>query len=381
MNKIADPLRLVISGGGTGGHIYPALAIADAVKTYQPEADILFVGAKGRMEMEKVPQAGYPIEGLWISGLQRRLTAKNLLFPLKILASLKKSREIIRRFKPQVAVGVGGYASGPLLKMAEIHRIPTLLQEQNGYAGLTNKWLAKKASKICVAYPNMGRFFPEDKIVFTGNPVRNDLLDLHKIREKALKNYGFTAERPILFVFGGSLGARTLNQTMLAHVSHLHEKGIQVIWQTGKANFKPIHRELEANFSLLQGGVVLLPFIDKMAYAYAAADLVVARAGALSISELALAQKASILVPSPHVAEDHQTKNAKALADKNAAVLVSDADAPQKLVPKVIEILENPQQKIALQTRIATFAKPEAARDIAKEIFKLSGKYCVTKVD
>lgn len=359
----------MISGGGTGGHIYPAIAIADAVKAIDKDAEILFVGAQGKMEMEKIPKAGYHIEGLWISGLQRRLTAKNLLFPVKVVHSSLKALQIINQFKPDIAVGVGGYASGPLLRMAEMKGIPTLLQEQNGYAGLTNKLLAKKANKICVAYPNMENYFPKDKIVFTGNPVRTDIMELESIKTEALAHYGFTPDKPILFVFGGSLGARTFNECMLDGVKSLTEEGIQVIWQTGKNNYGAIKSKMEGKEN---SNLVLLPFIEKMQLAYACADLVIARAGALSISELCLAQKATILVPSPNVAEDHQTKNAKALVSESATVLITDKEAKEKLVNTAIELLKDEEKRNTLQENIKKLAKPNAAKDIAHEVFRLS---------
>ncbi len=358
----------MISGGGTGGHVYPAIAIADAVRAYDPHANILFVGAKGRMEMEKVPSAGYSIEGLWISGLQRRLTLKNLSFPFKLIHSSWKAHQIIRRFKPNVAVGVGGYASGPLLRMAALQGIPTLLQEQNGYAGLTNRLLAAKAQRICVAYPHMENYFPKEKIIFTGNPVRSDIIALEHLRKEAFAHFGLQPDAPVLFVFGGSLGARTFNQSMEAGVQRLLDKGYQVIWQTGRNNYEAIAQRVAT-----QQGLVLLPFVEKMQYAYACADVVVARAGALSISELCLAQKATILVPSPNVAEDHQTKNAMALVNEQAAVLVTDREAADKLVDSALELLQDEPKRQLLVKNIARFGKPNAAKEIAQQIFKLAG--------
>ena len=328
------------------------------------------MGALGKMEMEKVPKAGYQIEGLWISGLQRRLTLKNLLFPIKLLHSSLRARQIISEFKPDVAIGVGGFASGPLLRMAELKGIPTLLQEQNGYAGLTNKLLAAKAHKICVAYPNMEKYFPKDKIIFTGNPVRTDIMELKALKEEALKHYGFTANKPVLFIFGGSLGARTFNECLEASANLLMEEGFQVIWQTGKNNFEAINQRMKHPPKEL----VILPFIEKMELAYACADLVVARAGALSISELCLAQKATILVSSPNVAEDHQTKNAMALVKENAAELISDKEAKEKLINTAIALLKNKERRTILEKNIKAFGKPNAATDIATEIFRLVEK-------
>lgn len=365
------PLKVIISGGGTGGHVYPAIAIADAIKSLQPAADILFVGAQGKMEMEKVPEAGYPIEGLWISGLQRKLTADNLLFPFKLISSLLKARGIIGRFKPDVVVGVGGYASGPIMKAANRAGIPTIIQEQNGYAGLTNKLLAQQALRVCVAYPGMERYFPAQKLQFTGNPVRRDILSLQGLREPAAAHFGLAHDRPTLLVIGGSLGALTLNESMAAGVDRLLAAGVQVIWQTGKFYYE----RYAAQFGNRQAeGLLLLPFLSRMDYAYACSDVVVSRAGALSISELCLAAKPSILVPSPNVAEDHQTKNAQALLGEDAALLVRDVEAREQLVDVALSLLQDPARQQQLSEAIARLGKPDAALDIARVVLQAAGR-------
>ncbi len=360
--------RVVISGGGTGGHIYPAIAIAGALKEMLPSVEILFVGALGRMEMEKVPKAGYEIIGLPIAGIQRRLTWKNLLFPFKLFKSMNKARAIIKDFKPDVAIGVGGYASGPLLRAAASMGVPTLLQEQNSYAGLTNKWLAKKATTICVAYDQMEKYFPKEKIVFTGNPVRKDILEIDNKREEALKHFGLNAQKPIVLVIGGSLGALTINESIGADLAKFEEQGVQVIWQTGKS-FKSKAQELTAPYSA--EGIKAYEFIYEMDLAYAAADLVVSRAGALSISELCLVRKPVVLVPSPNVAEDHQTKNANALVSKNAAIIVRDDEARDVLVEKVLYLLLDSENCQEMVDNIKGMAKPEAAKSIAEEVSKI----------
>lgn len=365
-----QPYRMIISGGGTGGHIYPAIAIANAFKERFPDAEILFVGAKGRMEMEKVPQAGYQIEGLWISGLQRRLTLDNLSFPLKVIHSLLKSRKIINRMKPDVVVGVGGYASGPLLRVATKKGIPAVIQEQNSYAGLTNKLLAKKVKKICVAYPNMEQFFPAEKVRLTGNPVRKDIADLVGKKEKALAHFGFSKEQPVLMILGGSLGARTLNDTMVKGLDVLKENGTQVIWQCGKFYFDEMRLKLEEKPN---EQIKLFQFLKEMDLAYAAADVVISRAGALSVSELSIAAKPTLFVPSPNVAEDHQTKNAKAMVDQDAAILVKDSDARQVLIDEALALLNNTDRQAELSQNIKALAKPNAANEIVNEIVELIG--------
>lgn len=361
MNR-ASVVNIIISGGGTGGHVFPAIAIADAIRQKVPGAEILFVGAMGRMEMDLVPKAGYRIEGLWISGFQRSLSVKNLLFPLKLAHSLLRARSILQRFRPDVAIGVGGFASGPLLEMAVRMGIPAVIQEQNSYAGATNRILARKVQKICVAYPDMGRYFPADKLVLTGNPVRGTLFAQKISKEEAAAHFGLDPSRPIVLLFGGSLGALTLNTAMEEATQILRNNpAVQVIWQCGKT-----HHD---RFSTCQAAqlpqVVVRPFLDRMDMAYAAADVVVCRAGALTISELALAGKAAILVPSPHVAEDHQRKNAQALVDKHAAILVLDADAGKNLWPEILHLLADANVRSVLEQRIKSLGKPNAAADIA----------------
>ncbi|MBC5775006.1 undecaprenyldiphospho-muramoylpentapeptide beta-N-acetylglucosaminyltransferase [Pontibacter sp. KCTC 32443] len=368
MPNIQRPYRIIISGGGTGGHIYPAVAIANQIKAINPESEILFVGAQGRMEMTRVPEAGYKIIGLWISGLQRRLTMDNLSFPLKVLSSIRKSHKIIKDFKPDAVVGVGGYASGPLLYAATAQGIPSLIQEQNSYAGITNKLLAKRVNKVCVAYENMGSFFPADKLVLTGNPVRQDILDVSAKRKEALLHFGLTSEKKTILVIGGSLGARTINQSIAAGLKQITDAGYQLIWQTGKG-FYAEAKGLEKNYT--DQGVRVFDFIKRMDLAYAAADIVVSRAGALSISELCLAAKPAILVPSPNVAEDHQTKNAMALVQQHAAILVRDAEASQKLVQATLQLAQNEQEQKQLSENIKTMARPNAAADIVNELVKL----------
>jgi UDP-N-acetylglucosamine--N-acetylmuramyl-(pentapeptide) pyrophosphoryl-undecaprenol N-acetylglucosamine transferase len=354
------PPKVIISGGGTGGHIFPAIAIARAIKAKYPEADILFVGAKGRMEMEKVPKAGFPIEGLWISGLQRRLTVDNLSFPLKVLSSLLKANRIVSRFKPDIAIGVGGYASGPLLRVAAARGIPSLIQEQNSFPGITNRLLAGKVNRICVAYEGLERWFPVEKIVLTGNPVRSEVLGPVD-KAKALAHFGLNPDRPVLLVSGGSLGARTINESIESGLDLLAEAGIQVIWQTGKTYF-------ERARSLGNHRVKVFEFIYEMDLAYAAADIIVSRAGAMSISELCVIGKPCILVPSPNVAEDHQTKNARALSDRGAAVLVKDAEAREVLTARILELMEDETGRASLSSAIRLMALPDATERILREV-------------
>lgn len=366
--KTSQPYRVIISGGGTGGHIYPAIAIADALKELHPDTEILFVGAENRMEMQKVPEAGYQIEGLNIAGLQRRLTLENLAFPFKLFGSIRKAGAIVSRFKPHVVVGVGGYASGPLVYAATRRGVPGLLQEQNSYAGLTNKWLAKQVDKICVAYPHMEQYFPSPKLVFTGNPVRKDISNLASRKAEALEFFGLSADKKVLLVLGGSLGARTLNEGIKKGLQELQDAGTQLIWQTGKFYYDSLVEQLG---TAPGDGIKMMPFIKEMQLAYAAADVVVSRAGALSITELCLAAKPSILVPSPNVAEDHQTKNAMSLVRRQAAELVTDAEAPQFLVRKTLALLEDEARQKLLSRNMEKLAKPDAARHIAEEIIKL----------
>ncbi len=354
--------RFIISGGGTGGHIFPAISIANAIKAKEPEAEILFVGAENRMEMERVPAAGYRIVGLPICGFDRRHLLKNVKTLCKLLRSLRMARRVVKDFRPDAAVGVGGYASGPLLRAAASLGVPCYLQEQNSYAGMTNKWLAAKAKRICVAYQGMDKFFPADKIVLTGNPVRQDLLQAAGLKQEALAYYGLQPDRPVMLVVGGSLGAGSINQAVMAHLDELENSPVQVLWQTGKYYYKNIMAALEGR-SLKQ--VHVTQFVDRMDYAYAMSDLVVSRAGASSISELCLLGKACILVPSPNVAEDHQTKNAMALVKENAALMVTDAQAKEALVPTALQLLSNPARLEALRQSIARLALPDAAEKIA----------------
>ncbi|MEM7161056.1 MAG: undecaprenyldiphospho-muramoylpentapeptide beta-N-acetylglucosaminyltransferase [Bacteroidota bacterium] len=362
--------RVIISGGGTGGHIFPAIAIADALKKQNSSTEILFVGAKGKMEMKKVPEAGYPIEGLNIVGIQRKITLKNLLVPFKIIQSLKRARGIIRNFSPQVAVGVGGYASGPLLRAAANKGLPTLIQEQNSYPGITNRILARKAKKICVAFDGMDNYFPKEKLVITGNPVRQNVVDLEGKKERALSHFKLSAERKTLLVIGGSLGARTLNNSLLSHLEKIKESGIQVLWQTGKYYFADAK---EQSNSFDYDGIRTLEFIREMDLAYALADLTISRAGAMSISELSLTKMPSILVPSPNVTEDHQTKNAQALLSKGAALLVRDENAQEELIPLAIELIQDEDKLRDMSQKAGELAKENAAGRIAKEIFELIG--------
>ncbi len=360
--------RFIISGGGTGGHIFPAIAIANEIKRKRPESSILFVGAIGKMEMEKVPESGYDIKGLEIVGLQRKLTLKNLLFPFKLIKSLVNAKKIVKEFNPDIAIGVGGYASGPTLRVTGKMGIPTLLQEQNSYAGLTNKLLAKKARVICVAYERMEQFFPIEKIKLTGNPVRNDILDLKDKREAAIQHFDLADNKKTILIIGGSLGARTINDSVKNGLSEFANSPYQLIWQTGSYYFEDIKNAVNASNC---DSVHPFKFIKKMDLAYAAADVIISRAGALSVSELCLVKKPVILVPSPNVAEDHQTKNAKSLVDKYAAIHVEDVDAATKLVDIVFELIENEKKCMDLSKNISMLAKPNAAKDIVNEIFQI----------
>ncbi|MFO7823517.1 MAG: undecaprenyldiphospho-muramoylpentapeptide beta-N-acetylglucosaminyltransferase [Cyclobacterium sp.] len=361
MKENKETYRIIISGGGTGGHVYPAIAIARAWNEKYPESEVLFVGAEGKMEMQKVPEAGYKIEGLRIAGLQRRLTLENLWFPFKVLDSLQKAKKLIKNFNPHLVVGVGGYASGPVLFAAQRKKVPTLIQEQNSYAGLTNKVLAKNADTICVAYPDMDRYFPADKIRYTGNPVRKDILDITDKKERALKHFGLQASKPVILSIGGSLGARTLNQALLQHMKEFDKKGYQVLWQTGKFYHQEVSRKVtESGLKNIHP----MEFIREMDLAYAAATLVISRSGALSVSELSLVGKPVIFIPSPNVAEDHQTKNAMAFVSQNAALLLKDSEAITNLAPMVHNLLQDPEKQQSLSDAIKTLAKPEAAKEI-----------------
>ena len=377
-----DKLRVIISGGGTGGHIFPALSIADKLKELNPETEILFVGAQGRMEMEKVPAAGYKIEGLPVAGLQRKLTLSNFALPFKVLKSISMAKKLIRQFKPDIAIGVGGYASAPLLWAAGRLGIPTLIQEQNGYAGLTNKIVGKNAKSICVAYDGMERFFPADRIIFTGNPIRKEIVPAtEQMREEAMQFYGLNPEKKHIFIVGGSLGSGTLNNAMKKWISDGCPGGenIEVIWQCGKFYKPSVDSFMEEAKAKGLGGACLAQiqhsdFIKRMDLAYAAADVVISRSGASSVSELCAAQKATIFVPSPNVAEDHQTHNAMALVNKDAAVLIKDSEAVEKLLPTACELIENTEKIALLEKNIAVLARTDAAMTIAEETYRIIGK-------
>ncbi|UFH54956.1 undecaprenyldiphospho-muramoylpentapeptide beta-N-acetylglucosaminyltransferase [Spirosoma sp. KNUC1025] len=361
-------MKIIISGGGTGGHIYPAIAIANELKSVDPATEILFVGAEGKMEMEKVPRAGYTIVGLPVVGIKRELSLVNLGFPLKLGRSLLRARQIVRDFKPDAAVGVGGYASGPLLLAASLKGIPTLIQEQNSYAGITNKILARWAKRICVAYPGMDAFFPAEKIKLTGNPVRSDIQLADQQVEAGRKLFDLEENRSTLLIIGGSQGARTINESIEAGLTRFVDEGIQIIWQTGPAF---IERARQAVASVGSPLIKAYDFIYDMDKAYAVANVVVSRAGALSVSELCLVGRPAILVPFPAAAEDHQTKNAMSLVERNAALLVKDHSARQELITAALNLLNNPAQQKQLSIEIKTLAKPNAARDIAQEVIKL----------
>ncbi len=363
-------MKIIISGGGTGGHIYPAIAIADALKKREPFIDILFVGAKGKMEMEKVPAAGYPIEGLWISGLQRKLTLKNLSFPFKVMHSLMRCRSIIRKFQPDAVVGVGGYASGPLVNVAARMGVPAVIQEQNSYPGITNKLLAKRVEKICVAYPGMEKFFPADKIVFTGNPMRSQLSKgFSKVEAAAV--FGLDPGKKTILAVGGSLGARTINEIIHQSFDLIKDRNdIQVLWQIGKLYAASYLDTPVANLDRVHSSV----YIDRMDMAYALADVVIARAGAITVSELCLTGKTSILVPSPYVAEDHQTHNAKALMELGAAVLIADKDAPNLAFREAIRLLDHEAERKTLESEIKKLGRPAAADEVAEIILTAARK-------
>lgn len=389
--------RAIVSGGGTGGHIFPAIAIADEIKRRNPDAEILFVGATGKMEMEKVPAAGYKIEGLEIVGLKRKLALSNFLLPFKIIKSVLKARGIVKRFNPEIVVGVGGYASGPTLKAASMMNYPTALQEQNAFAGKTNKLLAKKAKVICVAYEGLEKVFPKESIVMTGNPTRKDMVNIDGKEAEGFEYYGFDPNKKTILIIGGSLGARTLNESVVEHLETLKNSNVQVLWQCGKLYFENLKSELPTSEVLEEGGIEsktekpatealevdgqltlsnikMVQFITRMDLAYAMADVVISRAGASSVSELCLVQKPAILVPSPNVAEDHQTKNAMALVEKNAALLVKDVEAKSKLIPEVLALIQDEKRCGELRKNIAPLGKPNATASIVDELEKVARK-------
>lgn len=356
--------RFILSGGGTGGHIYPAIAIANELKKRHAEAEFLFVGAKDRMEMEKVPKAGYNIEGLWITGLQRKLTLKNLMFPFKLISSLLKARKIVSRFKPNAVVGTGGFASGPLLKVASSRGIPCVLQEQNSYAGMTNKLLKDKVAKICVAYDGMEKFFPLDKIVKTGNPVRGDLVEMNVDKGKAVGFFGLNTDKKIILVLGGSLGARRINQLIEKELDFFKTMNVQLIWQCGKLYIEE-YKKYDSD------SVKVFDFLNKMDFAYSAADYIISRAGAGSVSELCIVGKPTVFIPSPNVAEDHQTKNAEALVSANAALMFKEKDLEDTFETVFTELFKSEEKQKELSQNIKKLAMPDATKHIVDEIEKL----------
>lgn len=356
--------KFILSGGGTGGHIYPAIAIANELKSRFPDAEFLFVGAKDKMEMQKVPQAGYPIKGLWVSGIQRKITLQNMMFPFKLIDSLWESRKIIKQFKPDVAIGTGGFASGALLKMASVMGVPTVIQEQNSYPGITNKLLSKKADKICVAYENLEHFFPKEKMILTGNPVRQDLIDIQSKRAEAIQYFDLDANKKTLLVLGGSLGARRINQLIEKELDMILSQGVQIIWQCGKLYFEDYKKYNSEN-------VKVLDFIERMDFVYAAADIIISRAGASSVSELSIVGKPVIFIPSPNVAEDHQTKNAKAIVDKKGAILLKESELDSEFSLVFESLLKDEGKQAQLSENIKQLAMPEATKQIVDEIEKL----------
>ena len=360
--------KVIISGGGTGGHVFPAIAIANQIKKQSPKTEILFIGAKGKMEMKKVPEAGYKIEGLWISGLQRKLSLRNLMLPLKLMSSLFQARTIIKNFKPDVVIGVGGYASAPTLRIASMLKIPTIIQEQNSYPGKTNKFLAKSVTKICVAYESLDRFFPASKIELTGNPVRDKVVQIEGLKETGRDHFNLNPNKTIVLVVGGSLGAKTLNDSVFNQLDTLKENNVQLIWQCGSYQYEEMKNKTK---DLDMTGIILTQFINEMELAYAAADMVISRAGAIAISELCIIGKPVILVPSPNVAEDHQTKNAMALVNDKAAICVRDVDAREKLIPRILELIANREEQKSLSENIKKKAIPNAAERIVNVVNKV----------
>ena len=361
------PYNFIISGGGTGGHIYPAVAIANELKLRYPDAKFLFVGANDRMEMEKIPQSGYQIKGLWISGLQRSFSLDNLLFPFKLISSLWESKKIVKSFKPDLAIGTGGYASAPLLKIASSKGIPCVIQEQNSYAGLTNKWLSKNVKKICVAYEQMERYFPADKLCFTGNPVRQDLIDISDKKEQAISHFNLDSTKKTVLILGGSLGAQRINRLISNHLNYFLKLDVQILWQCGSYYYE-IYRGIKNDF------VQVHSFLNRMDLAYAASDYIISRAGALSVSELCLVGKPVIFIPSPNVSEDHQTKNATSISAKNAAILIKEEDLEKQFKKQFNQLVNSENLQSELSKNIKSLAKPNATKDIVEEIEKLLKK-------
>ena len=361
------PYNFIISGGGTGGHIYPAVAIANELKLRYPDAKFLFVGANDRMEMEKIPQSGYQIKGLWISGLQRSFSLNNLLFPFKLISSLWESKKIVKSFKPDLAIGTGGYASAPLLKIASSKGIPCVIQEQNSYAGLTNKWLSKNVKKICVAYEQMERYFPADKLCFTGNPVRQDLIDISDKKEQAISHFNLDNTKKTVLILGGSLGAQRINRLISNHLNYFSKLDVQILWQCGSYYYE-IYRGIKDDF------VQVHSFLNRMDLAYAASDYIISRAGALSVSELCLVGKPVIFIPSPNVSEDHQTKNATSVSAKNAAILIKEEDLEKQFKKQFNQLVNSENLQSELSKNIKSLAKPNATKDIVEEIEKLLKK-------
>lgn len=359
-----EKVRVILSGGGTGGHIYPAIAIADEIKRRHPDAEILFVGAKDRMEMEKVPQAGYKIEGLWITGIQRSLSLKNLAFPIKLMSSLAKSRKIIKRFKPDIVIGTGGFASGPLLRVAISKGIPTLIQEQNSLPGITNKILAKYADKICAAYEKVKEYFPAERTIITGNPVRQDLLQVNQLREEALEHFQLSKDKKTVLVIGGSLGARRINKLIQTFLNRFKQEDVQLIWQSGKLYYDEYKKYDSETIRVKE-------FLNRMDLAYAAADVIISRAGAGSVSELCIVGKPVLFIPSPNVAENHQAKNAMAIMEKHAALMITEEELNERFDPCFFNLLKDEKTMKRYSENIKKLALPNATSDIVDEVEKL----------
>lgn len=361
--------NILISGGGTGGHIFPAISIANGIRATIPDANILFVGAKGRMEMEKVPQAGYPIEGLWISGLQRKLDLKNLSFPFKLLSSLIKAQKIINRFKPDVVIGTGGYASGPLLYVASKKKIPTLILEQNSYPGITNKLLGKSVSKVCVAYDGMEKYFPKKKIIVTGSPIRKEINELKVTREEGIEYFNLNRDKTTLLIIGGSQGAQKINEVIGERLNELVGENIQLIWQTGKYSYDTVKDYAEQ--SPKRNSINVVDFISRMDLAYAAADLIISRAGAIAIAEIVAVDKPAIFIPLPSAAEDHQTKNAMALVKGHAAILIKESEASENLIPEIKKLMEFESNRLVMVQNLKRFKHPDATENIVNQIMEM----------